>query len=129
MLGHFAFRDIECSIISRTLNSLPSLTTYLLQATESFYVATWQCKAGSWPRNEGLLASDSTGITYYVCIPDEEHLKQGFIQDFELGGGGGGKQDGSKMIVARESTLTHTISVPTRGVWGHLPLPQKNFEF
>ena len=124
MLGHFAFRDIECSIISRTLNSLPSLTTYLLQATESFYVATWQCKAGSWPRNEGLLASDSTGITYYVCIPDEEHLKQGFIQDFELGGG---EQDGSKMIVAHESTLTHAVSVPTRGVWGHPPPPPEKF--
>ena len=29
---------------------------------------------------------------------------QGFIQDFELGGG---KQDGSRMIVACESTLMH----------------------
>ena len=35
---------------------------------------------------------------------------QGFIQDFELGG----KQDGSRMIVA---------CVPTRGVWGHAPPP------
>ena len=30
---------------------------------------------------------------------------QGFIQDFELGGGG--KQDGSMMIVVCESMLTH----------------------
>ena len=27
---------------------------------------------------------------------------QGFIQDFDLGGGGGGEQDGSRMIVACE---------------------------
>ena len=33
--------------------------------------------------------------------------KQGFIQDFELGGRGG-KQDGSRMIVVCNSTLTHT---------------------
>ena len=38
---------------------------------------------------------------------------QGFIQDFELGGGG---QDGSRMTVA---------CVPTRGVWGHAPSPQE----
>ena len=44
---------------------------------------------------------------------------QGFIQNFELGGGGG-KQDGSRMIVACESTLMDAY----RGVWGHnLPPP------
>ena len=35
---------------------------------------------------------------------------------------GWGKQDGSRMIVACESTLTHvSVCVPTRGVWGHAP--------
>ena len=41
---------------------------------------------------------------------------QGFIQDFELGGGG--EHDGSRMIVACEKY------VPTRGLWGHAP-PRK----
>ena len=41
---------------------------------------------------------------------------QGFIQDFELGGGGG-KQDGSRMIVACEKR-----ACLLRGFKGHTPL-------
>ena len=37
--------------------------------------ATWKFKAGSWPGNEGLLASDSTATMGHVCTADEEHLK------------------------------------------------------
>ena len=38
------------------------------------------------------------------------HLNQGFIQNFELGR----EQDGNRMIVVRESTLTHVYEcVPT----------------
>ena len=45
---------------------------------------------------------------------------QGFIQDFELGGGG--KQDGSRMIVVCEK---HAFLL---GGSGGMP-PQENFEF
>ena len=60
-------------------------------------------------------------MNWYSNISDQD-----FIQDFELGGGGGGGQDGSRMVVACESTLTHTQAcVPTRWVWGHAPPSQK----
>ena len=46
----------------------------------------------------------------------------------QQGGGGGGKHDGSRMIVACESTLMHAYAcMPTRGVWVHAS-PEK-FEF
>ena len=49
----------------------------------------------------------------------------GFHTGFELGGG---EQNGSRMIVACESTLTHAYEcVPTRGS-GDMPA-QENFEF
>ena len=49
----------------------------------------------------------------------EQHILSGFHTGFCVGG----KQDDSRVIVARESTLTHTYGcVPTRGVWGHAPL-------
>ena len=34
---------------------------------------------------------------------------------------GGGKQDGSRMIVACEMHACLNVCVPTRGVWGHAP--------
>ena len=49
-------------------------------------------------------------------------ILQGFIQDFELGGQ---KQDGSRTIVACESTLTHTCLLGGSGGM----LSQKKFEF
>ena len=49
------------------------------------------------------------------------------MQDFELGGGGG-KHDGSRVIVACESTLTHAKCVCLLGGSGGMP-PQENFEF
>ena len=49
---------------------------------------------------------------------------QGFIQDFELGGG---KQDGSRMIVACESIHTRKRAYLLGGSGGMLP--QENFEF
>ena len=45
---------------------------------------------------------------------------QGFIQDFELGGG---KQDGSRMIVACE------MRACLLGGSGGMPPPQRKFEF
>ena len=55
--------------------------------------------------------------------------RQGFIQDFELGGEGGGKHDGSRMIVACEKahSCTH-MRACLLGVSGGMPLQEK-FEF
>ena len=56
----------------------------------------------------------------YQTLEVVEISLQGFIQDFELGGGG--EQGGSRMVVARKRTLTHASAfVPTRGVWGMPP--------
>ena len=47
----------------------------------------------------------NTVVTVPLHIGSLISAIQGFIQDFELGGE---KQDGSRMIVVHESTLTHT---------------------
>ena len=47
---------------------------------------------------------------------------QGFIQDFEMRGG---KHDGSMMVVAHKSILTHACLIGGSGGM----LPQENFEF
>ena len=50
--------------------------------------------------------STLTHLVTYTCIHTcFVYPNQGFIQDFELWGGGG-KQDGSRMIVACESIRT-----------------------
>ena len=52
----------------------------------------------------------SNQVSVFVCTLQEHECErcqqQGFLQDFELGAGGG-KHGGSRMIVVCESTLMH----------------------
>ena len=50
-----------------------------------------------------VISRPSEGV--YLNYSVSNTHRQGFKQDFELGEGG--KQDGSRMIVSCESTLTH----------------------
>ena len=71
-------------------------------------------KAGRGPE-----CYEVTNGPYYVQEMCQSWYYQGFIQDFELGGGKTGRQ--------QDDSNVQSVCVPTRGVWGHAP--QENFEF